>query len=160
MLGKAPDRLDELFGLDLRLDYRSSPGFFENADLNAIVDDGSFGPRDLEVANGVTTLTQALANRLKTRKGELAPLGHPEYGSRHHELIGQPNVERTRNLIKLYILQALKHEARIEKVTRAIVRPEHNPPRSTVRVELEIKVIGSALPLNIIVPFDLAENSP
>ena len=160
MLGKEPDRLDKLFGLDLRLDYRSSPGFYENADLNAVVDDGSYGPRDLEVAGGVATLTQAIANRLKTQKGELTPLGHPNYGSRHHELIGEPNVERTRNLVKLYILQALKKEARIEKVTRATVRAEHSPPRSTVRIDLEIKVIGSALPLNIIVPFDLAENSP
>ena len=28
----------------------------------------------------------------ETRKGELAPLGHPEYGSRHHELMGEPGV--------------------------------------------------------------------
>ena len=48
--------------------------------------------------------------------GELAALGHPDYGSRHHELIGEPNVERTRNLIKLYVLQALRREPRIEKV--------------------------------------------
>jgi phage baseplate assembly protein W len=160
MLGKEPDRLDELFGLDLRLNYRSSPGFYENADLSNVVADSSYGLRDIEVARGIATLKQAIVNRLKTHRGELAPLGHPDYGSRHHELIGEPNVERTRNLVKLYVLQALKREARIEKVTRAVVSAEHIPPRSTVRLELEIKAIGSELPLNIIVPFDLAGNSP
>ena len=75
-------------------------------------------------------LEQALVNRLKTRKGELAPLGHPDYGSRHHELIGEPNVERTRNLIKLYVLQALRDEPRIEQVLKVDVRA---PTRAAAR---------------------------
>jgi len=151
--------LDEILGLDLWLDYRSTPGYWENADLR-----GERGPEasaqiDLRVARGVDTLRQAITNRLKTHKGELAPLGHPEYGSRHHELIGEPNVERTRNLIKLYILQALKREPRIEKVLKAEVSAQHNPPRDVVRIELSVKVVREALPLDIIVPFNLEEST-
>src|SRR5207249_5836742 len=108
------------------------------------------GARDLQVADGLDNFTQAIANRLKTRKGELASLGHPDYGSRHHELLGEPNVERTRNLIKLYILQALAQEPRIDKVVSVKVRPEHSPPRETVRIEMEVRVIGEARPLNLI----------
>ena len=100
-------------------------------------------------------LVQAVANRLKTRKGELAGLGHPDYGSRHHELMGEPNVERTRNLIKFFVLQALRDEPRIERVLRAEVRAEHAPPREMVRIELTIKPIGSQVPLNLVVPFSL-----
>ncbi|MFT5542071.1 MAG: phage baseplate assembly protein W [Glaciecola sp.] len=155
MSSVSTNNLDELLGLDLWLDYRSSAGFYENADLRDELQ--AYGARDVKVARGVDTLRQAIANRIKTYKGELTPLGHPNYGSRHHELIGQPNVERTRNLIKLYILQALKQERRIEKVLSATVFAEHEPPRDTVRIDLELKVQLVPLPLNIIVPFNLSE---
>lgn len=144
-----------LMGKDLRLDYALHGGFFEDADLASIRVAERAGARDLDVAAGLETLTQALANRLKTRTGELAPLGHPGYGSRHHELIGQPNVQRTRDLIKLYVLQALRDEPRIDKVIAAMVTAEHQPPRDTVRIELSLQVIGAPVPLNLVVPFSL-----
>ncbi|HEY0988263.1 MAG TPA: hypothetical protein VGD80_14460, partial [Kofleriaceae bacterium] len=113
------------------------------------------GRRDLEVADSLDNIVQALVNRIMTRRGELAPLGHADYGSRHHELIGEPNVIRTRNLIKLYILQALRDEPRIEKVLRATVSAEHQPPRDIVRIELDLKLIGAPTPVNLIIPFSL-----
>jgi phage baseplate assembly protein W len=139
-------------GTDLRLDYALGGGFFEDADVAA---DRRGTARDLAITAGLDNLTQAIANRLKTRRGELSDLGHPTYGSRHHELIGEPNVPRTRNLIKLYILQALRDEPRIERVVRASVRAEHDPPRESVRVEIEVRVTGQAEPLNLVVPFSL-----
>lgn len=159
MANSGTEYLDEILGLDLWLDYRSTPGYWENADLRRERNPDGSAQLDLRVARGVDTLRQAIVNRLKTVKGELAPLGHPQYGSRHHELIGEPNVERTRNLIKLYILQALKREPRIEKVLKAEVRAEHQPPRGTVRIELSLKIIRQSLPLDIIVPFNLSENA-
>lgn len=148
--------LAPLLGRDLRLEYALSGGFFEDADLASRVDAPGQGPtRDLRTVDGVDTLAQAIVNRLKTRKGELTALGHPTYGSRHHELLGEPNVERTRNLIKLYILQALRDEPRIERVVKATVRPEHSPPRETVRIELQLRLIDVPTPLNLIVPFSL-----
>jgi len=139
-------------GSDLRLDYTTGGGFFEDADVGA---ERHGTARDLAIASGLDNLTQALVNRLKTRRGELAALGHPEYGSRHHELIGEPNVARTRNLIKLYVLQALRDEPRVERVVRADVRAEHEPPRDTVRIELQLRVLGQAAPLDLVVPFSL-----
>jgi len=141
-------------GRDLRLDYAFGGGFFEDADL-ASGRRGANSAHDLQVASGVDNLTQAIANRLKTRKGELAALGHPDYGSRHHELIGEPNVERTRDLIKLYVLQALRDEPRIEKVLRAVVSAEHAPPRDSVRIVLDVRVTGVPTPLNLVIPFSL-----
>ena len=143
-------------GRDLRLDYTFGGGFFEDADLaSGRRRDGASTATDLHVADGIDNLTQAIANRLKTRRGELAALGHPDYGSRHHELIGEPNVERTRDLIKLYVLQALRDEPRVEKVLSAKVTAEHTPPRESVRIELEIRVRGEPSPLNLVVPFSL-----
>ena len=146
------DTLAPFLGRDLLLRYTSSSGFFEDADL---LDQRSGIDRDAQLADGLANLEQALANRIKTHKGELSALGHPDYGSRHHELIGEPNVERTRHLIKLYILQALRDEARIEQVLSARVMAEHQPPRETVRIELELRVRGEAHPLNLVLPFSL-----
>ena len=148
--------LAPLFGRDLRLLYALGGGFFEDADLaTGKPFEGVRRDRDLLLSDGVDNLTQAIANRLKTRKGELASLGHPDYGSRHHELIGEPNVDRTRNLIKLYVLQALRDEPRIERVLSVSVKPEHEPPRDVVRIELTVRVIGAPAPLNLVVPFSL-----
>jgi phage baseplate assembly protein W len=151
MAKRTAESLAPFLGRDLRLDYAQHGGFYEDADL-VTVKTGQ-GRRDLARVDGIDNLTQAIANRLKTRKGELAALGHPSYGSRHHELIGQPNVDRTRNLVKLYVLEALRDEPRIEQVLRATVRAEHDPPRETVRIELSVRVLGSASPLNLVVPF-------
>jgi|HubBroStandDraft_3_1064219.scaffolds.fasta_scaffold03459_2 phage baseplate assembly protein W len=156
--GRRLDSVAPLAGRDLELDYALGGGFFEEADLAsgpsaAPAGGGAAGRRDLQVAAGLDNLTQAIANRLKTRRGELAPLGHPDYGSRHHELIGQPNVERNRNLVKLYVLQALRAEPRIERVLASTVVAEHSPPRETVRIELTVLLAGSPRPLNLVVPF-------
>lgn len=155
MKRKSAETVAPFQGRDLKLDFRWSSGFFEDADLHSekVMDRG--GRRDLTTVEGVDALTQAIANRLKTRKGELAPLGHPDYGSRHHELMGEPNVERTRALIKLYVLQALAQEPRIERVLKATVRAEHQPPRDVVRIELSVQVTDRPSPLNLVVPFSL-----
>jgi phage baseplate assembly protein W len=153
MAKRTAETLGPFQGRDLRLDYAQHGGFFEDADLVSVKTGQA--RRDLELIEGIANLEQAIANRLKTRRGELAALGHPEYGSRHHELIGQPNVERTRNLVKLYVLEALRDEPRIEKVLSTTVRAEHDPPRESVRIEMSVRVLGSATPLNLVLPFSL-----
>lgn len=149
------DFVAPLMGRDLRLTWTLRGGFFEDADLADHRARG--GRRDLVIAESLDNVEQAIVNRLKTHRGELADLGHPDYGSRHHELIGEPNVPRTRNLLKLYVLQALRHEPRIEKVLRASVRAEHDPPRETVRIELTVKLIDVATPLDLVIPFSLEQ---
>jgi phage baseplate assembly protein W len=155
MARRNAETLAPLLGRDLMLDYIQGNGLFEDADLVERRSAAHAGEGDLVLADGLDNLEQALANRLKTRKGELAGLGHPDYGSRHHELIGEPNVARTRNLIKLYVLQALRDEPRIEGVLEVKVRPEHEPPREVVRIELNLRVQGRPVPLNLVLPFSL-----
>ena len=147
-------------GRDFLLDYTFGGGFFEDADLASRRRAGApVTTNDLAVATGVDAITQAIANRLKTRKGELASLGHPAYGSRHHELIGEPNVERTRDLIKLYVLQALRDEGRIEKVLKADVTAEHSPPRESVRITITVRLVREPAPLNLVIPFSLESST-
>jgi phage baseplate assembly protein W len=154
---RSPAELDLLMrrlGADLALGWAGTAGLFEDADL-APARTGDPRSRDIAVVAGVPAAEQLLVNRLKTQRGELTPIGHPDYGSRHHELIGQPNVQRTRNLIKLQVLDAMSREPRVEKVLDCRVYAPHQPPRDIVRIELDLLLIGEPNPLNLVVPFSL-----
>ena len=103
------------------------------------------GPRtvvDLGTTDGLPNLGQAIAMRLLTPRGELAELGHPEYGSRLHELIGSANTENRRSMTKLFVLESLAQEPRIEKIVRCDVAPAPGT-RDRVNVELEVKPVAS-----------------
>ena len=69
--------------------------------------------------------------------------------------MGEPTTHRTRDLIKLYVLQALRAEPRIRRVQSVEVVPEHSPPRETVRITIAVEVIDAPDPLNLVVPFSL-----
>lgn len=149
------DTLFERLGRDLQLSWAGPAGSFSDADLGVVRRIGpTLGVTDIGVATDLAQADQLIVNRLITRRGELTALGHPEYGSRHHELIGEPNTDRTRNLVKLYVLEALRQEPRIEKVLRCVVRTD--PPRpDVVRIELMVRLITSVNPRNLVVPFGL-----
>ena len=95
---------------------------------------------DFGQVRGRDNLAQAVFLRLLTPRGELAALGHPEYGSRLHELIGRQNTETTRSLLRLFILEALQQEPRIEAVTQLTVTP-HSELRDTVIVQLDVQPV-------------------
>ena len=147
------DQLWRRLGVDLALRYAGPVGAFDDADL-ATLRASDRRSVDAALVERVDAAVQALVNRLNTQKGELARLGHPEYGSRHHELIGEPNTERTRNLVKLHVLEALGHEPRIAEVLRCVVSAAPRP-RDLVRIELDLRLIDLPNPLNLVVPFEL-----
>ena len=97
---------------------------------------------DFVLREGKENLVQAVILRLLTPLGELAPLGHPEYGSRINELIGRENTGTLRNLLKLYFLEALQYEPRVEKVVELKVTPSPGA-RSTVDVLLRLQPAGA-----------------
>ena len=97
--------------------------------------------RDLSVSSDLDNLRQAIEIRLLTPKGELAPLGHADYGSRLPDLIGRPNTDTNRNLAKLYVIEALKQERRIEKIVTVEVTPAPGE-RHLIRIFLQVKAIG------------------
>lgn len=147
--------LNRRLGRDLLLTWSGPSGAFTDSDLAV---DRTPGPPgvvlDLAVASEVPQAVQFLVNRLMTRRGELAALGHADYGSRHHELVGEPNTERTRNLVKLYVLEALRQEPRVAKVLSCTVGTRERE-RDVVRVELTVLLLEHDEPLNLVVPFEL-----
>ena len=69
---------------------------------------------DLETVHGRRNVAQALILRLLTPRGSLASLGHSEYGSQLHLLIGREKTTEVRNLCRAYVLEAVAQEPRVE----------------------------------------------
>src|SRR5688500_3729938 len=93
----------------------------DREDRRVVVADRSKLLSDLARVSGRRNLEQAIVLRLLTPRGELTAVGHPDYGSRIHELIGQPNTENTRNRLRLFILEALQQERRVAEIVEVAV---------------------------------------
>jgi phage baseplate assembly protein W len=128
---------------------------YSRVDLQAVLRrDRSPRELDLDLINEKANLIQSLILRLKTERGELAALAHPDYGSRHHRLIGEPNTEANRNLIKLYILECLGQEPRLESIEKIDVRPGvRRENRDKVDITITVKIKNVPDPLSFVVPF-------
>lgn len=108
---------------------------------------------DLRTVSGRENLTQAIINRLLTRKGELATLGHPDYGSRLYLLVGEVNNIRIRGLAEIYIREALAKERRIQAITAiSFAPPVRSLDRDTLKIEIRVKPIGDEQELAIAIP--------
>jgi phage baseplate assembly protein W len=132
-----------VLGKDLFLNY---------ADLGADLKISASG--DLALADDEFNLGQAIIHRLMTRPGELLDIGHSTYGSTLYDLIGEPNNETTREKVKAVVIDALRHEPRVEKIVKVVVAPM--PGRSDgVDVDVSVIATGSEVPLNVVMPFYL-----
>jgi len=109
------------------------------------------GRGDLRLSTGRQNLTQALLNRLYTRRGALAGLGHPEYGSRLHQLIGEPDSRRTRALAEYYVRECLSADPRVaEVVDVSFERQERNSDlRSSLVIRVTVQPVGEDAPLSL-----------
>ncbi len=149
-----------LFGSDLRLldDLERQTSRARGTDLSVRTRTRS-GRIDLDVVADVDNIRQALLLRLLTPVGELAPLGHPTYGCRLGELLGQLNNERTQNLAKLFVLQALGDEPRIERVLSVRVTPARGE-RTRLDITVDALTVASPTPINLVFPFFLDRSAP
>jgi phage baseplate assembly protein W len=116
------------------------------------------GQTDLQTLSANENLVQALLLRFLTPVGELAQLGHPDYGSRLSELIGELNNETNRNRAKMYVLQALAAEARVQEVV-ALTVVQNQAIRDEMDISVTLKAIDSDTPLNLVFPFFLQGGS-
>lgn len=116
--------------------------------------DLSTSPLDLETVDDRDNLAQALTMRLLVGRGELAGLGHPRYGSRIAELIGEPIDPPNRELLRRYVRRALLEDPRVAEVTRVDVLPSQDAP-GLVRVEAAVRP-GQGQPLEVSVEIDVA----
>lgn len=157
-------RRGELFGNDLRLlgDLEHAEQRERGSDLfvaprpQAVPPGGDplASPQDLQRVEAVQDLQQALLLRFLTQVGELAHLGHPTYGSRLHELVGELNTETTRNKAKLYALQALADEPRVARVREVTVTTRPGMP-TWIDIRAAVVAIDQVTELNLVFPVPL-----
>lgn len=150
---------DERFGTDLRLltDLESRNSRSAGEDLKTVEGGGGV---DLERLPGVGNLQQALLLRFLTPVGDLAALGHPDYGSRLFELIGELNNETTRNRAKLFVLQALAAEPRVEEVRSVRVTTDRRRAPTRIDIQVSVLPLGSDTHLNLVFPLFLEGGEP
>jgi phage baseplate assembly protein W len=99
-------------------------------------------PVDLAAAQGVENLQQALVLRLLTPLGSLRDLGHANYGSRLHELIGTENLDAARLQARAYVLQALAQEKRVQEILSLEIAPP--TPVTVDRLLISVQVLAVA----------------
>jgi phage baseplate assembly protein W len=102
---------------------------------------------DLGLVSARNNLAQALILRLLTRVGELAPLGHPDYGSRLTQLIGGLNDETSRNLARLYTIEAIAQEPRCKLFDLSVTAVDGQP--GTLRIGFTVLPIDDDDPLSL-----------
>src|SRR5213592_777638 len=150
-----PDKTTK-FGVDLQLlrnlDQRKSSRDAGN-DLSTASGPGIAGA-DLKTLSKTDNLVQALFLRFLTPQGELAVLGHPDYGSRLGDLIGELNNETNRNRAKLFVLEALGAEPRVKEV-RSVLVTQNKSDRTRVDINISLTTIESDTLLNLVFPFFL-----
>lgn len=139
-------------GIDL-LQHKIRP-VYQVGDVEKRLPAGRGGIKDIRTISGRNNLGQAILMRLLTPMGELAGLGHGDYGSRLTNLVGEVNTDTTRNLARLYILESLKKEPRVEKVTQLDVSAVPKQ-RSLIAITIEVKPVDST-ELVVIGPFTLS----
>jgi phage gp46-like protein len=135
-----------LFGIDIAL--RDGSG---GADFTLQGQAGGSG--DIALAAGAGNIVQALTMRLRVRQGELAPLGWADYGSRLHELIGEPDLARTRLKAQVFARDAVEADPRVRTVESIEVVGTPGE-RQVLRLAMLVSVIDEPQPLNLV--FDLA----
>ena len=147
------------FGADIRL--LSNLQFQNNRDRGSdllVTTRAQTGRVDLQTIRDTDNLKQALLLRFLTPVGELTQLGHPDYGSRLSELIGELNNDANRNLAKMFVLQALALEPRVQQVLNVTVT-QNSARRNQMDIAVSLKAITSQTPLNLVFPFFLQGGS-
>lgn len=107
---------DKLYGVDLALVFQRG-----SVDLDS---------SGLRTVGGLDNLVQALSLRLLVDRGDLSQLGHPRYGSRIRDLIGEPMDSANRELIRRYVRKALLEDPRVQDIVKIVVSVRADPPDS------------------------------
>ncbi len=103
----------------------------------------------VERLSGRHNLGQALILRLLTPRGQLGGLGHAEYGSRLHELIGEAKTESSRALCKAHVLDVIEREPRVENSIVAFNFEIESEGPSELRFSAAVQPVDGSEPVTI-----------
>jgi phage baseplate assembly protein W len=142
------------FGSDLRLLRDLEDQTSRNPGNDLLVAERAETGHDLAAVVRADNLKQALLLRFLTPVGELALLGHPDYGSRLFELLGELNSETNRNRAKLFALEALQAEPRVKEI-RSVTVTQNRADRTRIDIRVSLVPVDGDTLLNLVFPFFL-----
>jgi phage baseplate assembly protein W len=117
------------FFTDLRLRFANG-----TADIDV-------GVGDQGMVRGLDNLVQALTLRLLIERGELSGLGHPRYGTRIRDLLGQTMDRANLELLRRYVRRSLMDDPRVAEVVHVAVAPRPFDP-GAVEVTATVKAVS------------------
>lgn len=97
----------------------------------------TIGGWDLDTQRDLDAIGQAAWLALAVPRGALAPLGHPDFGSRLHSLIGEILNDQTIARARAYIREALRHDPRFNLRDVSITRPRTSPDVLEAQITLD-----------------------
>ena len=101
---------------------------------------------DFKTVSGTDNAAQAVYNRLITKLDELSSFGYTNYGNQSYEIIGNTDIELSKELITLYTTVCLLQEPRVSDINSINVTYSVN----LFEVEVNLQLIGENTPTNII----------
>ncbi len=104
----------------LRLDRRATPAGY-----------------DLDIVSDQDAIGQAAWLALAIPRGSLSALGHPNFGSRLHVLIGEELTVQTLTRARAYIREALRDDPRFKLLSVEIERHAADPGAFNVRIDVD-----------------------
>lgn len=104
---------------------------------------------DLARIDGRQNLAHALLLRLLTPLGSLTALGHASYGSRLHLLIGGRKNEAARNLCRVYVLEAVAAEPRVDGTAVAVRFEPDAETSSSFNLSLLVRPVDGTEPVGL-----------
>lgn len=127
-------------------------------DLRIVFD--SAGEADLvglagavEPVSGRDNLVQALSLRLLSDRGVLTALGHPRYGSRLRDLVGEPLDRANLELLRRHAQRALRDDPRVAALGEVTAQARPSEP-GVVDLIATVTPIDDA-PVTLTVPLNL-----
>jgi len=112
--------------------------------------DLALGPGIVETVSGIENLRQALRLRLMVERGELSGLGHPRYGSRVHELLGETLDSANRELLRRHIRRALLADPRVAEVSSVTVTAHEGRAGAVDVLATVLAVSGDTVPVQVV----------
>jgi len=106
-------------------------------------------PADLAAVTGRENLAQALVLRLLTPQGALAALGHPGYGSRLGELIGQHKTEALRARCRAFVLACVAQEPRVQDAATELAFDLARETIDSFAFVLGVRPVGGGDPVTL-----------
>jgi phage baseplate assembly protein W len=103
---------------------------------------------DLIVIKGMPNLEMQLKHRLMTKRGELAELGHPQYGCLLPELIGKTSVELWQKRAIIEFENTIREDPRVADLQNATMRVDND----AMYLECDVYPVRQTDPMRISIP--------